>query len=93
MIEIRRDGRTFPSNAVLGGRYSLRACFMNHRTEADVVDDLVDAAVSLGPACPHHRADPDGDLAPRSLRYTPGVQTGIGSLLTAMVTPFAADGS
>ena len=48
MIEIRRDGRTFPSNAVLGGRYSLRACFVNHRTEADVVDDLVDAAVSLG---------------------------------------------
>ena len=48
MIEIRRDGRTFPSNAVLGGRYSLRACFVNHRTEAGVVDDLVDAAVSLG---------------------------------------------
>ncbi len=48
MIEIRRDGRTFPSNAVLGGRYSLRACFVNHRTEADVVDHLVDAAVALG---------------------------------------------
>ena len=48
MIEIRRDGRTFPSNAVLGGRYRLRACFVNHRTEADVVDHLVDAAVSLG---------------------------------------------
>jgi glutamate/tyrosine decarboxylase-like PLP-dependent enzyme len=48
MIEIRRDGRTFPSNAVLRGRYGLRACFVNHRTEADVVDDLVDAAVTLG---------------------------------------------
>jgi glutamate/tyrosine decarboxylase-like PLP-dependent enzyme len=48
MIEIRRDGRTCPSNAVLRGRYSLRACFVNHRTEAGVVDDLVDAAVSLG---------------------------------------------
>jgi aromatic-L-amino-acid decarboxylase len=48
MIEIRRDGRTCPSNAVLGGRYSLRACFVNHRTESGVVDDLVDAAVSLG---------------------------------------------
>ena len=48
MIEIRRHGRTFPSNAVLSGRYGLRACFVNHRTEADVVDDLVDAAVSLG---------------------------------------------
>ena len=48
MIEIRRDGRTCPSNAVLRGRYGLRACFVNHRTEADVVDDLVDAAVVLG---------------------------------------------
>ena len=48
MIEIRRHGRTFPSNAVLNGRYGLRACFVNHRTEADVVDDLVNAAVSLG---------------------------------------------
>jgi glutamate/tyrosine decarboxylase-like PLP-dependent enzyme len=48
MIEIRRDGRTCPSNAVLRGRYSLRACFVNHRTEAGVVDDLVDAAVTLG---------------------------------------------
>jgi glutamate/tyrosine decarboxylase-like PLP-dependent enzyme len=50
MIEIRRDGRTCPSNAVLNGRYSLRACFVNHRTEAGVVDDLVDAAVTLGSA-------------------------------------------
>jgi aromatic-L-amino-acid/L-tryptophan decarboxylase len=50
MIEIRRDGRTCPSNAVLHGRYSLRACFVNHRTEAGVVDDLVDAAVTLGGA-------------------------------------------
>jgi hypothetical protein len=33
---------------VLHGRYGLRACFVNHRTEADVVDDLVDAAVTLG---------------------------------------------
>jgi aromatic-L-amino-acid/L-tryptophan decarboxylase len=50
MIEIRRDGRTCPSNAVLHGRYSLRACFVNHRTDAGVVDDLVDAAVTLGGA-------------------------------------------
>jgi len=50
MIEIRRDGRTCPSNAVLRGRYSLRACFANHRTEAEVVDALVDATVTLGSA-------------------------------------------
>jgi aromatic-L-amino-acid decarboxylase len=48
MIAIRRDGRAFPSNAELGGRYCLRACLVNHRTEADDIDALVDAAVSLG---------------------------------------------
>src|SRR5207342_730827 len=57
MIEIRRDGRTFPSNAVLGGRYCLRACFVNHRTEADVVDHLVDAAVSLEAGLSRHCTD------------------------------------
>jgi glutamate/tyrosine decarboxylase-like PLP-dependent enzyme len=48
MDAIRRDGRCFPSNAELGGRYCLRACLVNHRTEADDVDALVDAAVRLG---------------------------------------------
>ena len=50
MTEIRRDGRTFPSNAVLRGRYCLRACITNHRTEAAEMDALVDAAVSRGAA-------------------------------------------
>jgi aromatic-L-amino-acid decarboxylase len=48
MIAIRRDGRAFPSNAELGGRYCLRACLVNHRTEADDIDALVDAALRLG---------------------------------------------
>lgn len=48
MIAIRRDGRAFPSNAELGGHYCLRACLVNHRTEADDIDALVDAAVRLG---------------------------------------------
>ena len=48
MIAIRRDGRAFPSNAELGGRYCLRACLVNHRTEAADIDALVDAAVRLG---------------------------------------------
>ena len=48
MIAIRRDGRAFPSNAELGGRYCLRACLVNHRTEADDIDALVDATVRLG---------------------------------------------
>ena len=48
MIAIRRDGRTFPSNAELGGRYCLRACIVNHRTEAADIDALVDTAARLG---------------------------------------------
>jgi glutamate/tyrosine decarboxylase-like PLP-dependent enzyme len=48
MIAIRRDGRSFPSNAELGGRYCLRACLVNHRTEAQDIDALVEAAVRLG---------------------------------------------
>jgi glutamate/tyrosine decarboxylase-like PLP-dependent enzyme len=48
MDAIRRDGRSFPSNAELGGRYCLRACVVNHRTEAEDVDALVDTAVRLG---------------------------------------------
>jgi aromatic-L-amino-acid/L-tryptophan decarboxylase len=48
MVAIRRDGRAFPSNAELGGRYCLRACLVNHRTEAADIDALVDATVELG---------------------------------------------
>ena len=48
MVAIRRDGRSFPSNAELGGRYCLRACLVNHRTEADDIDALLNAAVRLG---------------------------------------------
>jgi glutamate/tyrosine decarboxylase-like PLP-dependent enzyme len=48
MVAIRRDGRAFPSNAELGGRYCLRACLVNHRTEAEDVDALLEATLRLG---------------------------------------------
>jgi glutamate/tyrosine decarboxylase-like PLP-dependent enzyme len=48
MIAIRRDGRAFPSNAELRGRYCLRACLVNHRTEAQDIDALLEATVRLG---------------------------------------------
>ena len=48
MVAIRRDGRAFPSNAVLGGRYCLRACLVNHRTEADDIDAVLDVVAELG---------------------------------------------
>jgi glutamate/tyrosine decarboxylase-like PLP-dependent enzyme len=48
MEAIRREGRVFPSNAEIGGRYFLRACISNFRTEAEEMDALVEAAVRLG---------------------------------------------
>jgi glutamate/tyrosine decarboxylase-like PLP-dependent enzyme len=48
MEAIRREGRVFPSNAEIAGRYFIRACISNFRTEAEQMDELVDAAVRLG---------------------------------------------
>jgi aromatic-L-amino-acid/L-tryptophan decarboxylase len=48
MVAIRHDGRAFPSNAVLRGRYCLRACLVNHRTEAQDIDALLEATLRLG---------------------------------------------
>ncbi len=48
MEAIRREGKVFPSNAEIGGRYFLRACISNFRTEAEEMDALVEAAVRLG---------------------------------------------
>ena len=46
--EIRAHGRTFPSNAEIGGAYCLRACIVNFRTEADDIDALLDTAIECG---------------------------------------------
>ena len=48
MLELQLDGRVFPSNAVIGGRYALRACIVNYRTEAADVDALLEAALRHG---------------------------------------------
>jgi aromatic-L-amino-acid/L-tryptophan decarboxylase len=50
MTEIQADGRAFCSNALLEGRWALRACIVNFRTEAEDVDALLDLAVELGRA-------------------------------------------
>lgn len=60
MTEIQMDGRVFPSNAVLGGRFVLRACIVNFRTEAAEIDRLLDVAVELG-------ARLDAELRPAEL--------------------------
>jgi aromatic-L-amino-acid decarboxylase len=60
MTEIQMDGRVFPSNAVLRGRFVLRSCVVNFRTEAEEMDLLLDVAAELG-------AKLDREMRPASL--------------------------
>ena len=52
LIELQRDGSSYLSNALLGGRFGLRGCVMNYRTtERDMeilLDDLRRAAGRIG---------------------------------------------
>lgn len=48
MAELQLDGRVFPSNAILDGRFALRACIVNFRTEAADIDALIEKAVAMG---------------------------------------------
>ncbi len=61
MTEIQMDGRVYPSNAVLRGRFTLRACIVNFRTEAEEMDLLLDVAAELG-------ARLDAEMRPDALR-------------------------
>src|SRR5919109_959276 len=60
MTAIQMDGRVYPSNAVLDGRFVLRSCIVNFRTEADEMDLLLDVAADLG-------AKLDAELRPAGL--------------------------
>jgi aromatic-L-amino-acid/L-tryptophan decarboxylase len=48
MTELQWSGSVFPSNAVVEGRFALRACVVNYRTEAAQMDALVEEAVETG---------------------------------------------
>jgi len=48
MTELQMDGRAYCSNAVLNGRFVLRACIINFRTEATEIDRLLDVAAEIG---------------------------------------------
>lgn len=50
MMELQLGGRVFPSNAVIDGRFALRACIVNFRTEVREMDLLIDEAVEKGRA-------------------------------------------
>jgi aromatic-L-amino-acid/L-tryptophan decarboxylase len=45
---IQRSGEAFVSNAVVRGRYLLRACIVNFHTDRDDVDELPDIVARLG---------------------------------------------
>lgn len=45
---VQRAGRVYPSNAVVDGRYAIRACLISYRTEAEHVEALVDEVVRHG---------------------------------------------
>jgi aromatic-L-amino-acid/L-tryptophan decarboxylase len=61
MTEIQLDGRAFCSNAILDGRFTLRTCVVNHRTEADEMDLVLDVAAELGTKL-------DQEMRPEDLR-------------------------
>jgi glutamate/tyrosine decarboxylase-like PLP-dependent enzyme len=48
MSELQLGGRVFPSNAVLDGRFALRACIVNFRTEAADIDALIEQTIEKG---------------------------------------------
>ncbi|MFB3739631.1 MAG: pyridoxal-dependent decarboxylase, partial [Candidatus Velamenicoccus archaeovorus] len=63
MTEVQQDGRVFYSNAVLGGRFVLRVCIVNFRTEAGDLDAVLDVTAELG-------GELDARLRPPSLGGT-----------------------
>jgi aromatic-L-amino-acid decarboxylase len=60
MTESQIEGRTLFSNAVLDGRFVLRACIVNFRTEAEDLDATLDIAAEIG-------ARLDAELRPSTL--------------------------
>ncbi len=48
MFDLQLGGRVFPSNAIVRGRFALRSCIVNFRTEADTMDELASETVRIG---------------------------------------------
>jgi glutamate/tyrosine decarboxylase-like PLP-dependent enzyme len=61
MTRTQQEGRVFFSNAVLHGRFCLRTCIVNFRTEAGDLDRVLEEAASAG-------AQLDAELRPAELR-------------------------
>lgn len=50
LLRMQEAGEAVPSGTVLGGRYSIRVCIVNHRTRYSDVDAVVEAALRHGRA-------------------------------------------
>lgn len=61
LTEVQLDGRAYCSNALVRGRFVLRACIVNFRTEAEDVEGLLEVAAE-------HGARLDAELRPEGLR-------------------------
>ncbi len=48
MERLQYSGRVYPSNAIVDGRFVLRACIVNFRTEAPDIEALIDLTVRHG---------------------------------------------
>jgi len=48
--KLQKDGSVYPSNAVIRGKFAIRACIVNFRTNSADVNTLVDATVAAGRA-------------------------------------------
>jgi glutamate/tyrosine decarboxylase-like PLP-dependent enzyme len=48
LAKLQREGEVYLSNAIVGGRFALRACIVNFRTSSKDVQALVEAAVRAG---------------------------------------------
>jgi hypothetical protein len=69
MLAIHSDGRVYCSNAVLDGRFCLRACIVNFRTEAEHLELLLRVAAEHGERlAAEHGERPAAELAPEGGR-------------------------
>jgi aromatic-L-amino-acid decarboxylase len=48
LTELQLRGIAVPSQTILGGRFAIRVCITNHRSELSDFDTLVEAVLALG---------------------------------------------
>jgi len=67
LVESQRDGRVFLSSTRLGGRYALRACLINFRTEPEDLRFALQTLREIGAAHDHAEARAEAGIGPEGL--------------------------